>query len=57
VRFANRAATKRALVLPGEAAPSMGAILLEAMDLVVEPKERRLVINPKHPYVAQHYLK
>lgn len=35
----------------------MGVSLLEAMDLVVDPKERRLVVNPKHPYVAQHYLK
>ena len=57
MRFASRAATTRALVLPGKAAPSMGAILLEAMDLVVDPKERRLVVNLKHPYVVQHYLK
>jgi hypothetical protein len=35
----------------------MGVSLLGEMDLVVEPKERRLVVNPKHPYVAQHYLK
>lgn len=57
MRFASRAATTRALVLPGKAAPSMGAILLGEMDLIVDPKERRLVVNLKHPYVVQHYLK
>ncbi len=57
VRFANRATTVRAIVLPGEVEPLLGAIPMEDMDVLIDPKQQRLVVNPAHPYVAQKYLK
>ena len=29
--------------------PLLGVIPLEAMDLVVDPRQQRLVVNPRHP--------
>lgn len=57
VRFANRRSIVDAMVLPGGAELLLGAIPMEAMDVLVDPKQRRLVVNPEHPYRAQHSLK
>ena len=57
VRFANRRSSVDAMVLPGTAEPLLGAIPLEDMDVLVDPQQRRLVVNPEHPYVVQHSLK
>ena len=57
VKFENRSTTVRAVVLPGEAEVLLGAIPMEDMDVLVDPRQRKLVVNPKHPYVANKYLK
>jgi clan AA aspartic protease len=57
VRFENRSTTVRAIVLPGDAEVLLGAIPMEDMDVLIDPKQRKLVVNPKHPYVAQKHLK
>jgi clan AA aspartic protease len=57
VRFENRSTTVRALVLPGNAEVLLGAIPMEDMDVLIDPRQRKLVVNPKHPYVANKYLK
>ncbi len=47
IAFANRAYATEALVLGDEAL--MGVLPLEAMDLVVDPRAQRVVVNPAHP--------
>jgi transcriptional regulator of met regulon len=31
----------------------LGAIPMEYMDVLTDPRRRRLVVNPEHPYRAQ----
>lgn len=57
IQFENRSTTVRALVLPGDAEVLLGSIPMEDMDVVINPKEQRLTVNPKHPYVATKHLK
>ncbi len=57
VKFANRATTCRAMVLPGNSEVLLGAIPIEDMDVVINPKEQKLTVNPAHPYIAHKPLK
>jgi clan AA aspartic protease len=57
VRFENRRCTVDAMVLPGDAEVLLGAIPMEDMDVLVDPKQQKLVVNPAHPYIAQKHLK
>ena len=57
VRFENRRTSVDAVVLPGDAEVLLGAIPMEDMDVLIDQRERKLVVNPKHPYVANKYLK
>lgn len=57
VRYANRRSTQCAMVLPGDAEPLLGAIPMEDMDLVVELRTQRLIVNPQHPLAPQMSLK
>jgi clan AA aspartic protease len=57
VRFENRRTSVDAIVLPGDAEVLLGAIPMEDMDVLVDPRQQKLVVNPKHPYVANKYLK
>ena len=45
------------MVLPGDAEVLLGAIPLEDMDVVIDPKQQKLIVNPAHPYIAQKHLK
>jgi clan AA aspartic protease len=47
IAFENRSYVTEALVLGNE--PLMGVIPLEAMDLVIDPRQQRLTVNPQHP--------
>lgn len=47
IAFGNRSYVTEALVLGDE--PLMGALPLEAMDLLVDPVRQQLVVNPAHP--------
>ena len=57
IRFSNRRATVDALVLPGDAEPLLGAIPMEAMDVVIHPLKQELTVNPKHPLKPQFSMK
>ncbi|MFN0037129.1 MAG: clan AA aspartic protease [Saprospiraceae bacterium] len=57
VRFKNRATTCRAMILPGDSEPLLGAIPLEDMDVLIHPQRQELIVNPEHPYFAQMKLK
>ncbi|MDQ3684409.1 MAG: retroviral-like aspartic protease family protein [Acidobacteriota bacterium] len=57
VRFANRRASVDAVVLPGDTEVLLGAIPMEEMDVLVDPKQERLIVNPEHPDIAQGILK
>lgn len=57
VHFDNRSTTVRAIVLPGDAAVLLGSIPMEDMDVLIDPRQQKLVVNPKHPYVAIKHLK
>ncbi|MEP7276554.1 MAG: hypothetical protein ABI812_09380 [Betaproteobacteria bacterium] len=47
IAFGNRAYVTEAIVLGNEAL--LGVLPLEAMDLLVDPVNRRLIANPEHP--------
>ena len=50
LRFKNRQWLGRAMVLPGEAEPLLGAIPLEEMDALIHPLRNELIVNPEHPW-------
>lgn len=47
IAFENRSYVTEAVVLGNE--PLLGVIPLEAMDLVVDPRQQTLIVNPQHP--------
>jgi clan AA aspartic protease len=47
IAFANRTYVTEAVVLGNECL--MGVLPLEAMDLQVDPRARRMIVNPRHP--------
>ncbi len=57
VQFENRATTVRAMVLPGESEVLLGAIPLEDMDVVIDQRQQKLIVNPASPYVPKTVLK
>ncbi len=57
LRFRNRQTTCRAMVLPGDSEPLLGAIRLEDMDVLIHPTRQELIVNPDHPYFAQMKMK
>ena len=57
IRFENRSTTVRAAVLPGDVEVSLGSIPMEDMDVVIDPKRQRLMVNPESPYIATKPLK
>jgi clan AA aspartic protease len=57
VMFKNRSTSCRAAVLPGDAEVLLGSIPMEDMDVVILPKEQRLVVNPASPYIAKKKIK
>ena len=52
LHFKNRQTTCRALVLPGATEVLLGAIPLEGLDVVIDPKTQQLDVHPLRPYVA-----
>lgn len=57
IKFKNRSTTCRAMVLPGDSEPLLGAIPLEDMDVLIHPQRQELIVNPDHPYFAQMKMK
>jgi clan AA aspartic protease len=52
IRFKNRATTCRAIVLPDDSEPLLGAIPLEDMDVLIHPQTQQLIVNPDYPDLA-----
>ncbi len=57
VLFENRSTSVRAMVLPGDAEVLLGSIPMEDLDVLIDPKRQKLIVNPAHPYVAEKPLK
>jgi clan AA aspartic protease len=57
IRFENRSTTVRAVMLPGSAEPLLGVIAIEGMDVVVDPTQQRLIVNPESPDIPVTYVK
>jgi hypothetical protein len=52
VRFKNRQTTCRAMVLPNDREPILGAIPLTDMNVLIQPVLQKLIVNPDHPDLA-----
>ena len=57
VRFENRRVTADAMVLPGATEILLGAIPMEGMDVLIDPKRQKLIVNPKTPYKRKFSVK
>lgn len=57
IRFENRRTTVDAIVLHDDAEVLLGSIPMADMDVLIDPKQQKLTVNPKHPYVATKHLK
>jgi clan AA aspartic protease len=57
IRFENRRTITQGLILPGDSQVLLGSIPLEDLDVIIEPKNQRLVVNPASPNFATTILK
>ena len=57
VRFANRRASVDAVVIEAETEVLLGAIPMQGMDVMIDPKCERLIVNPDSPNQARMLLK
>jgi clan AA aspartic protease len=57
IRLENRRTTTNALVFPGDVEVLLGSIPLEDLDVVIDPRRQRLIVNPENPYVPLTYVK
>jgi clan AA aspartic protease len=57
IRFENRRTTVEAILLPGNVEPLLGVIPMEDMDVIVDPKQQRLIVNPDNPNIPMVYVK
>ena len=49
IKFKNRECVVSAIVLPGDAEPLLGALPMEEMDVLIDPRRQELIVNPDHP--------
>jgi clan AA aspartic protease len=52
LHFKNRSTTCRAVVLPGATEILLGAIPMEDLDVLIDPKSQQLIVHPLRPYLA-----
>ena len=57
IRFENRTACCRAVVLPGADEILLGVIPLEEMDVIIDPLTEQLAIPPDRPLLARMKVK
>ena len=57
IRIPHRRCSVDAIVLPGESEVLLGAIPMEDMDLVVDPKSQTVQVNPSMPYISKKPMK
>jgi clan AA aspartic protease len=56
VRFESRRTLVEAMVVPNSTTVLLGAIPMEGMDVLIDPKRERLIVNPASPDVARMLL-
>ena len=49
IRFANRRFTCDAMVLADADAVSLGVVPMNGLNVVIDPQQRELIVNPQHP--------
>jgi clan AA aspartic protease len=57
VKFINRSTNCNAMVLPGNTEILLGAIPMEDLDVIIDPRNQTLALPPDRPYMAQKSLK
>ena len=57
INFSNRTTSCNAAVLPGESEVLLGAIPLEDLDVVIDPKLQTLTLPKDRPYLAKKTIK
>jgi clan AA aspartic protease len=57
IRIPHRRCSVDAIVLPGESEVLLGAIPMEDMDLVIDPKTQTVQVNPSMPYISKKPMK
>jgi clan AA aspartic protease len=57
IRFGNRYTNTNAMVLPGSSEVLLGAIPMEDLDVMIDPRKRKLVVNPANPKIPKMPLK
>ena len=57
IRIPHRRCSVDAMVLPGDSEVLLGAIPMEDMDLVIEPKTQTVQVNPSMPYISKKPMK
>ena len=57
IRFENRRTTADALMLSTEGEVLLGSVPMEDLDVVIDPKQRKLIVNPDYPYIPLTYAK
>ena len=57
IRFEDRRAITTAIVLPGTSEVLLGAYPLEGLDAFVDPKQQKLILNPKTPGNPTLYIR
>jgi antitoxin component of MazEF toxin-antitoxin module len=57
VRFQNRKTLVNAVVIEAETEVLLGAIPMQGMDVMIDPKRERLIVNPDSPDKARLLLK
>jgi clan AA aspartic protease len=57
IRFENRTACCRAIVVPGADEVLLGVIPIEEMDVIIDPRTQQLAVHPDRPLMAGMKLK
>ncbi len=57
IRLGNRRTIADTLVFPEDVEVLLGSIPMEDMDVIIDPKHQRLVVNPENPYLPLTYVK
>ena len=57
VRFETRTTIVKAIVLPGTSEVLLGAYPMEGLDVMIDPKRERLLLNPPWPNNPKAYIR
>ncbi|MCS6989708.1 MAG: hypothetical protein NZM06_09365 [Chloroherpetonaceae bacterium] len=57
VRFKNRRCTADAVVLGENTEVLLGSIVMEDLDVIIDPKRQELTLPPDRPYLAEKHMK